>query len=145
MKNKTHIKYIQWLDTSGLHEDVVIAIAELLFLKDELRFLSEIVANRTLELIYGKPYEQVSTIGATLHTYNNRVVLLLKRLKNHANNLQFLMDEVAIPNELRDYKDTHYKLMMDMMDFHADVKKSKRIIFKMLADLLKHSKQKKLS
>lgn len=144
MKTKTHFKYIEWRDTRGLHEDVVHSISELKFLRDELHFLRDLITEHTLELIYGRPYEEAAQIGAQLHTYENRLQSLLKKLNLHSSNLQVLMDDIDVPNELKDYKDTHYKLMISMMDFHTDLKKTKRIIFKMLAEIMKKSKQKKL-
>lgn len=142
---KTHIKYIEWRDTKGLHEDVLQAISELQFLKDELRFLRDLVVDHTLELIYGRPFEEAAKLGADLLTYDKRLKRLLKDLKDHSNNLQVLMDDIEEPNELKIYKENHYILMIAVMDFYADVKKSKRIIFKMLAEIMKKSKQKKLS
>jgi len=142
---KTQLEYIEWRDTKGLHEDVLQGISELLFLKDELHFLRDLVADHTLELIYGRPYEEAAQLGAQLHTYTNRLTGLLKDLKHHSNNLRVLTDDIDVPNELKDYKEVHFKLMIDIFDFHADVKKSKRIMFKMLTDIMKKSKQKKLS
>lgn len=144
MKPKTHFKYIEWRDTPGLHEDVVQSISELKFLRDELHFLRDLVSEHTFELIYGKPYEEAAQIGAQLLIYENRVQYLLKKLNMHSNNLQTLMDTIEVPHELKDYKDAHYKLMISIMDFHSDVKKTKRVLFEMLALIKKGNKQKKL-
>ncbi len=145
MNTTTHFKYIEWRNTKGLHEDSINAISDLMFLKDELHFLKDLVAEHTLELMYGKSHEEAVKIGIALHTLDDRLKNLLKDLVVHSNNLKVLTDDIDVPNELQDYKNVHYKLMVEAMDFHTDLKKTKRIIFEMMADIMKKSKQKKLS
>ncbi|MDT0556153.1 hypothetical protein [Patiriisocius hiemis] len=144
MNTRTNFKYVEWRDTKGLHADSVNAISDLKFLKDELQFLKDLVAEHTLELIYGKPHEEAVRIGAELRTFDNRLKNLLKNLVIHSNNLQVLTDDIDVPNELQDYKNVHYKLMIEVMDFHSDVKNAKHKIFKMMSSMMKESKQKKM-
>lgn len=145
MTTTTHLKFIEWRNTEGLHEDARQSISELNFLKDELLFLRSLVSEHALELIYGMSYEDTTKIGADLHTYSNRLQSLLKELKVHSNNLKVLLDDVEEPNELKNYKDRHYKLMLEIINLQGDIKTTKRTIFSMLGTILKKSKQKKLS
>jgi len=144
MKTTTNLKYIEWRDTNGLHEDTLQALSDLEFLKDELQFLEDLVAEHTLELIYGRPFEESRRIAEEITQHEKRLLILMENINEHRNKLQILMDEVDVPSELKDYKNEHYKLMVESMDFHADVKKTKRSIFKMLAETMKKSKQKRL-
>lgn len=144
MTTTTHLKFIEWRNTDGLHEDAVQSISELNFLKDEILFLRDLVSEHSLELIYGKSFEEAAKIGADLHTFSNRLQSLLKELKAHSNNLKVLLDDVEEPNELKNYKDRHYKLMLEIMHLQVDIKKTKRNIFSMLGKIIKKSKQKKL-
>ena len=141
---KTHFKYIEWRNTKGLHEDTVNSLSDLKFLKDELQFLKNLVAEHTLQLIYGKDPVESKAIFNQLDNHSKRLEKLIKELVAHKNKLQVLMDDNDVPDELREYKDEHYKLLIEEMDFHSDVKKTKRIIFEMLAGLMKKSKLKKL-
>lgn len=141
---KTHFKYIEWRDTSGLHEDTVNSLSDLKFLKDELQFLKNLVAAHTLELIYDSDPVESKAIFNQLEGHSKRLATLIKELEAHRNKLQELMDDDDVPGEMREYKDRHYKLIIEEMDFHADVKKTKRTIFEMLAALMKKSKRKKL-
>ncbi|HIB49537.1 MAG TPA: hypothetical protein EYO35_14660 [Flavobacteriaceae bacterium] len=144
MKTNTHYKYIEWRNPSGLHDDIGMSISELKFLQDELHFLRDLVAEDTLELIYNITHEKAAQIAIALRGYDKRVKRLLKEMQAHANNLQVLIDDIDVPNEVKEYKNTHYELMISTMDLHADVKKTKRTIFKMLAEIMKKSKQKNL-
>ena len=144
MKTSTHYKYIEWRNPSGLYDDIVVSISELKFLQDELHFLKDLVAEDTLELIYDITHEKAARIAVALRGYDKRVKRLLKEMQAHDNNIQVLIDDIDVPNELKEYKNTHYDLMVSTMDLHADVKKTKRAIFKMLAEIMKKSKQKRL-
>tara|TARA_R110002124_G_scaffold87407_1_gene225020 strand:+ start:43802 stop:44233 length:432 start_codon:yes stop_codon:yes gene_type:complete len=141
---KTHFKYIEWRDTKGLHEDTLQTLSELAFLKDELQFLQDLVADHTLELIYGKPFEESRMIAQQISKHKKKLNKLVTSLKDHKNELKVLMDDIDVPNELRDYKEMHYNLMIDTMDFHTNVKRTKRDIFSMLSDIMKKSKAKRL-
>ncbi|QNJ99081.1 hypothetical protein [Constantimarinum furrinae] len=140
----SHFKYIEWRDTSGLHQDTLHSLSELHFLKDELRFLEDLVEEHTLQLFYGKDQIENKSILNQLDNHSKRLLILLKELEAHKNKLQVLMDNNDVLGELREYKDEHYKLLLEEMDFHSDVKNTKRTIFEILSVLIKKNKQKKL-
>jgi len=142
---KAHVEYIEWRDTKGLNEDIKKSISDLKFLRDELHFLRDLAAAHTLEIIYGTSHEAAQKIAANIHMHENKGQRLIKDLRAHSNNLQTLIDEIDVPRELKDYKNTHYKLMVETMDFYCDVKKTKRNIFEMLSTILKSGKKKKQS
>lgn len=141
----THYKYIKWRDTNGLHEDTVSSLSDLMFLKDELAFLEGLVAEHTLQLIFGKDAVESKLIFNQLNEHSKHLKNLIKKIEKHKNKLQILMDDDDVAGELHDYKNEHYKLIIEEMDFHANVKKTKRIIFKMLAAIMKKSKKKRVS
>jgi uncharacterized protein (DUF342 family) len=145
MNTTTHFKYIEWRDTNGLHEDTQQTLSDIKFLKDELQFLRDLVAEHTLELIYGKSSEVSKAIFNQLIEHTNRLEKLQKELEMHSNNLETLLDDNDVTGEVKAYKDQHYKLVLEEMDIHADVKKTKRIIFNMLSEIMKKGKQKKLT
>ncbi len=145
MKTTTNFKYIEWRDTEGLHEDTVQSLSDLTFLKDELQFLKDLVAEHTLELIYEKSSEESKAIFNQLQGHSKRVEKLIEELKAHKNKLRVLTDDIDVPGELRVYKDEHYRLILEESDFHSDLKKTKRSIFEMLAEIMEKTKQKKLS
>jgi len=140
---QTHFNYIEWRDIEGLHEDTMNSLSDLTFLRDELFFLKTLVAEHTLQLIYGKDPVESNVIFNQLTDQSKQLEKLIKNLNTHKNKLQLLLDNDDVPGELREYKDEHYQLMVEELDFHATVKKTKRNIFKMLTALMKTSKEKK--
>ncbi|MDR6301542.1 hypothetical protein [Mesonia maritima] len=144
MKTSTHLKYIKAHDPEGLHEDTTQTLSELAFIEDELHFLRDLITENTLELIVGKPFEESRKLAEKLSSLENKEKALLKELKQHHNNLELLLDDIEVPNEVKDYKDTHYKLMMKVINFYAEVKSVKRNIFKIIAENRKKNKEKRL-
>ncbi|QQX76183.1 MULTISPECIES: hypothetical protein [Aequorivita] len=145
MTPKTHLKFIEWRNTAGLHEDTLQSISELNFLKDELKFLKKIVTEYALNIIVEKTIVDGAKINTDLGRYTYRAQQLLKDLKVHANQLKVLLDDIDVPDELQVYKAKHYKLMLDTLDLHVDVKKTKRKIFSLLGAIIKNNKRRKIS
>lgn len=145
MKTTTHFKYIEWRNPEGLHEDTAISISDVSFLKDELNFLNDLVAQNTVELLFDASVGKSQEFQKELYQLTNRADKLSEKLNSHRNMLQILMDDIDVPDENKVYKNVHYKLMMDVIDFHADVKKIKKQVFATLSKVIKKSKQKKLS
>ncbi|WP_432410119.1 hypothetical protein [Rasiella sp. SM2506] len=143
----THLEYIEWRDPKGLHEDTRQSISDLTFLKDELQFLKNLVAEHTLKLIYEIRYIDSKAIFKQLTDHTKQIEKLLKELKEHSNNLEIVLDddEENVLGEIREYKNEHYRLIISEMNFHSDVKKTKRAIFQILSEINKKGKQKKLS
>ena len=144
MASNTHFKFIEWRDTAGLYKDTNNTILDLKFSKDELRFLEGLVSEHTLELIYGKNSEESKAIIKELTEHSKRLDVLMTKLNAHSKELKVFVDEDDNQGELQFYKNEHYTLLLEEMDFHADLKKTKRQIFKMLSEIMKKSKQKQL-
>ncbi len=144
MASKTHFKFIEWQDTAGLHKDITTSILDLDFLKDELRFLENLVSDHTIEFFYKKNSLETNAIIKELTEHSKRLSILTEKFNNHNSNLDKLIDSGNDEEELRLFKNEHYSLVIEEMDFHADIKKTKSHIFKMLAEIMKKSKQKKI-
>jgi hypothetical protein len=144
MASQTHFKFIEWQDTDGLHKDITTSILDLDYLKDELRFLENLVSENTIEFIYQKKSLDTKAIINELTGHSKRLSVLTQKFKNHNSNLEKLIESGNDKGELQLFKNEHYALVIEEMDFHADLKKTKSHIFKMLAEIMKKSKQKKI-
>ncbi|WP_139149425.1 hypothetical protein [Ulvibacter litoralis] len=114
-------------------------------MKDELQFLENLVAAHALEVISEASSEKSKEIKQELESHKEILEKLLKELELHSNNLQILMDDEDVPGELEVYKNEHYRLLIEEMNFHSAVKKTKKNIFDMLSEIFKKNKQKKLT
>ena len=143
MKPKLQYTYKDWRDTKGLHRDVLACVSELEFIRDELRFLKDLVVENILGAFYGKPFELSEQIGTDLNALDNRTDRLLTEFKGHASNLQVLTDDNDVPNELFDYKKKHYQLMDSTNRLQNDIKQTKQTIFNMMIQIMRKRKQEK--
>ena len=142
--NPSSITYIEWRDPEGLHEDSITCISELKFVKDELKFLSDLVTAHTLDLISEEHYEQSKKLVGAISELKKDLKTLLKNLMLHSNNLESLVDDIDIPDEEDEYKAAHYKLMFESVSFLSKFKKVKRRVFRMIKTILKDKKKRKL-
>lgn len=141
---RSNIKYIKWLSINELHRDILNCISELRFIKDEQQFLEDLIKNYTLDLLDGTIYEKSKAVITDLAHLRNELLPLLKKSMQHSNNLEVLLDEVIIPNEMENYKEVHYKLVLEVFTFKSEFKKSKRKIFSLIKQVMKEGKQKRL-
>ena len=142
--NPSSITYIEWRDPEGLHEDSITCISELKFVKDELKFLSDLVTAHTLELISEENYEQSKKLVTAISGLKKKLKVLLKSMQRHTNNLETLVDDIDIPDEEDEYKAVHYKLMFESVSFLSKFKKLKRRVFRLIKTILKEKKKRKL-
>ncbi len=144
MKTNVGLKYIKWQDSQGLHEDTVHSISDIQFIKDELQFLRDLLTNYTLVLIHEKTLERAKKIAGELDAYELSAQQLHQDLKQHEHNLQKLLKKVEIAKQLTHYKNIHYQLMMRLINFYTDFRKTKERIFKVFTELLKQEKSRRL-
>ena len=142
--NPSSVTYIAWRDPIGLHEDTLKCLSELRFVKDELKFLNDLVGGYTLELISEKHYEESRILVVQISKLKKELKPMIKELQRHYNELETLVDEVDIPDEDDEYKAVHYKLMFAAVAFLSKFKKLKRKIFRLIKTILKDKKKRKL-
>jgi uncharacterized protein YbcC (UPF0753/DUF2309 family) len=142
--NKAHIKYIEWRSMEELHEEIFTCISELRFTKDEQQFLEDLILNHTMGLLAGKSYELSRNVITRLTKSRNKLEPLLKKLVEHNNDLQSLLDEINNIEEMDDFKKLHNQLMSEFILYNAQFKRIKKQIFKLIKQVLKERKQIKL-
>ena len=141
---KSHIKYIEWRSVEDLHADIINSISELRFIKDEQQFLEDLIINHTMGLISGDSYELSKNAITKLSKSRKKLGPLLKKLTSHSNKLEILLDDNHFINEMEDFKELHYQIMLEFNAYDSQFKKVKKQIFKLIKKILKESKQHKL-
>lgn len=142
--NPSSVTYIRWRDPQGLHEDSVTCVSELRFARDELKFLNDLIASHTLELLSENHYKSSKELIDKISTMKKGLKPLIKNMVKHSNNLETLLDEVDVPDEEDDYKVAHYNLMFEAVSFLSKFKKLKRRVFRLIKEILKEKKKRKL-
>ena len=143
-KGHTHLQFIKFHNPEELHQDTLTSISHILFKRDELDFLNELIKEYTVDLISEKTFEESKAIATALVELQKELKVLLFKVEEHKNNLQTLLDNVIVPNELEVYKDRHYKVMFETIAFNAKFKTLKKQIYGLIKEIMKMNKSKRL-
>ncbi len=137
-------RYIEWISPEEMHRTTVSWLSELKFIKDEQRFLNSLVKSYTEQLIDHKIYDKSKELVGNILDAEKELVGLLKKVQVHENQLEIMIDDVDQPKMEKAYRETHEELMQDMQRYLEDYRELKRQLFKLLSQVLKQEKQKRL-
>ena len=89
-----NIKYIESKSPDELHVESLNWISELKFIKDEQRFLNDLLKSFTLQLLENQEFSKNREIINNLTKIRKGGEQLLKKLINHENELLILVDGI---------------------------------------------------
>ncbi|NNM23806.1 MAG: hypothetical protein HKO54_09645 [Flavobacteriaceae bacterium] len=141
---KPTYKFIAWSNPEALHQSCIEWIQELEFVKDEQRFLDDLIKNHTLSLISGKTYNNSIALIAQLSSVEKDLDTLLGNVKKHSNELSVLVDDVEEPEVENTFKENHAMIKIQVSRYLSEYRKTKKRIFKLIKRIMKSEKQKRL-
>ena len=133
-----------WLDPEEMHEASKNWNSELSFIGDEQLFLEELVNTYTSQLTEISKFNENMKMIDTLGTLQKRHVELTKKVKDHMNGLEILVDGVDQLDEEAEYKNEHKTLLKLLPDYVAEYRLLKAELFQVFKTILKDEKQKHL-
>lgn len=139
-----NIKYIESKSADELHVESLNWISELRFIKDEQRFLNELLKSYTLQLIEKEQFSENKKIISRLSKQEKVGEKLLKKIINHENELLILVDGIDQLKEEKHYRFLHSTILLEVTNFFNDYKDVKRDIFDAVKGIMKDEKQKRL-
>ncbi len=146
MRKMNHpYKFVEWSSPDELHTESLLWTSELEFIKDEQQFLNTLVKNHTLELISGDTFQRSQKIISDLLKEEQEVSKLLRRVQDHTNGLEILVDGIDQIKEEAAYKQDHYALKIEVDGYYDDYKKTKREIFELIKQIIRQKKTKQIS
>ncbi len=141
---KTNTNYVEWLNADVMHSSSLRWLSELRFIKDEQRFLDDLVKSYTLHLIDSSHFEKSKKIVTTLSSLQSETTKLLKMVKAHESGLEIMVDDINQPLEEEAYKKTHQGLIVAIHEFFGRYRSLKTELFDLIKTILKEEKQKRL-
>ena len=138
------IKYIESKSPVELHVESLNWISELKFIKDEQRFLDELLKSYTIQLIEKQDFTKNKKIISALSKLEKDGEKLLKKIINHENELLILVDGIDQIKEEKHYRFLHSTYIMNVTNYFNEYKDVKREIFDVVKRIMKQEKQKKL-
>lgn len=145
IKKNSNYKFVQWSSPDELHGDCLQWISKLQFIKDEQRFLNDLVKNYTLQLLSEELFERATHFINLLHKEEMEVVKLMEKVQKHCNGLQILLDGVDEIRKERKYKEVHYYRKMEVATYDQEFQKTKKEIFNLVMNIMRKDSRKQLA
>ncbi|NND63704.1 MAG: hypothetical protein HKN48_11000 [Flavobacteriaceae bacterium] len=143
-KLRPNYKLVEWSSPNDLHRETLLWISELQFIKDEISFLNSLVENYTLKLISGEVYKKSFQVISELSKESAQLKEILKRVRVHNNELEILVDGKDEIEKEKEFKESHYQLKIEMLNYLENFRKTKKEIFLLIKRIMKKQKQKRL-
>ena len=137
-------RYIEWISPEDMHIETVGWMSELKFIRDEQMFLNSLVKHYTLQLSDSNEFEKSKKLVGEILDAEKELVVLLKKVQAHENQLEIMVDDVDQPKMEQAYKETHKDLLHNMADYLQSYKKLKKRLFDVISSILKKEKQQRL-
>jgi hypothetical protein len=141
---KKKYRYIEWLTPDELHADTLQWMSELRFIRDEQFFLNDLVKSNTLELMDSKNFEESKKLIDDILKAEKEIVLLMKKVQAHENELEIMVNDVDELKMEKAYIETHWEILAHMEKYQEEYRKIKKRLFKVVSQLMKKQKQKRL-
>lgn len=139
-----NIKYIESKSADELHVESLNWISELRFIKDEQRFLDDLLKTYTLQLLENEQFPESKKIIGRLSKIEKDGEKLLKKIINHENELLILVDGIDQLKEEKHYRFLHSTHLLQVTNYFNDYKDIKKDIFEVVKSIMKQEKQKRL-
>jgi hypothetical protein len=142
--NKIKGKYQEWLSPEIIHKATLNWLSELNFIKDENLFFDDLIKSYTLQLIEAKHFNEGKVITDELKEIKKETNRILEVVTMHEKALQILVDGIDQIKEEEAYRKEHLRLIIDVSNFQKKHREIKKRIFKLIKNILKEGKQKRL-
>lgn len=145
MKTKKQIyRYLEWKSPNEMHQTSLEWISELKFVKDEQMFLNDLIKSYSLQITSLGIFEESRILITAISNSEMEVGLLLKKVQVHENHLTIMLDDVDQPKMKKAYTETHRDLIFTMDEYLTEYRRLKGSLFKMISEVMKKKKQKRL-
>ena len=139
-----NIKYIETKSPDELHVESLNWISELKFIKDEQKFLEDLLKSYTIQLLENQDFSKNREIINDLTKIRKSGEHLLKKLINHENELLILVDGIDQIKEEKHYRFLHSTYLLEVTNYFNEYKDIKKEIFSAVKKIMKQEKQKRL-
>ena len=135
---------MEWLDPNEMHEASLQWMSELKFIRDEQLFLNDLVKSYTLQLTDSEVFNESKEIVGAITTAEKEVILLMKKVQAHENQLEIMLDEIDQLKMEKAYTETHWELNSEMASYSIKYRELKTRLFKLVSKVLKKDKKNRL-
>lgn len=141
---QTYARYVEWLSADEMHTDSKEWLSELKFIRDEHIFFEDLITSFTAQLIAKEKFPNSRELTDAIKSSQKRNELLIEAVKTHENDLKIMVDGIDQIKEENAYTKEHKNLVEIIDNFSKEYKALKSRVFKMITDIKKEEKQKRL-
>lgn len=135
--------YIDSYSAEDMHEHSKKWFSELSFIKDEQRFLINLIQSFAIKPIDKNEFSKTEEFKKDIEENKKLLSPIIKQVQKHMNQLEIMIDGVNQLEMERAYRKTHKKLFQKVNQFLLEYRTIKERGFAKLSSILKSSKQKK--
>ncbi|SKB26006.1 hypothetical protein [Maribacter arcticus] len=136
--------YIDSYSAEDMHEHSKKWFSELSFIKDEQRFLINLIHSFAIKPIDKNEFSKTEDFRNDIEENQKRLNPIIKQVQKHMNQLEIMIDGVNQLEMEQAYRKTHKKLFQKVNQFLLDYRTVKERGFAKLSSILKSTKQKKV-
>lgn len=144
MENSPNFRYIEWKSPEEMHYSAQQWISSIDFIEDEHHFFEDMLKEYTMPILQADLYSEIKALITKLSDSKEKQKELKTRLSGHREGLEILVDGKDQPEEEKQYKEEHRKLLTEVQEFTRDFESLKKRIFEKVSQALKKEKQKRL-
>ena len=144
--NKTKIRknwYGRLKSKEELHDDSKNWLSEILFVKDEMRFLDHLLGSNYIDFLEFGLNQKIEKLVKSIKEEKKIGTTLKNLIQDHERILSGLIEKDSVTGNAN-YMDVHKKLEFEMILYNKKYKKLKRQIFEVVDNVMEKKAQKKL-
>lgn len=135
-----HSRYVEWLNADQMHKHALEWLSELRFIKDEHLFFEDLIKWYTLDLLKPQKFVYNKKVIDKINTSKKRNKVFIEAVKEHANKLQIMLDDIIQPLEEEAYKKEHINLILEISEFEKKYRTLKTQLFDIIKTIKKQQK-----
>lgn len=136
--------FVEWKSPEEMHHTSLQWLSELNFIKDEHRFLNELIRSYTLQITNMGLFEKARKLIVAISNSELNTDRSLKKVRVHESQLSIMIDDIDQPKMEKAYTETHRDLIIEIGAYCAGYRNLKEKLFTMLSMVMKKDKQKRL-
>ncbi|MFZ0489394.1 MAG: hypothetical protein WBV11_16165 [Salegentibacter sp.] len=139
-----NFRYIEWKSPEEMHYSSLQWLSEMEFVQDEHYFFEDMLKEYTLPIIESQLLSEVKGLIDKLSQSKTKAEKLMKKIREHNNGLDIMVDGKDQPKEEKEYKIEHRQLLKEFNVFSREYQDLKKEVFETVSKAMKKQKQKRL-
>ncbi len=135
---------MKWISPQEMHKVSLSWFSELSFVRDEQLFLGDLLKSYTLQFSDLTIFDESRRVIGAISKAKKEVVVLLKKVQAHYNQLEIMVDDIDQPKMEKAYRDTYWDLLIEIEGYLHEYRNLKSRLFRLIAKVMKKDRGQRL-